>query len=851
MQWRIELLGGLRVTREGQVVTRLESSRSVALLARLALAPHRRHPREELAALLWPEADTATGLARLRHTLSSLRRSLVPAELSGEAFFVADRQSVLVRAEALDCDVLAFEQALQLRDFSRARALYQGELLPGLYDDWLCDERTRLAALAERLPELPARPPEPLPPAPAIAPLPRAALPAYLSGFYGREHEQETLRTLLQERRLVTLLGPGGIGKTRLATELAHQLAPHRALVGFVGLAECFDPAQLPDRIRAALGLTGEEHAALEQLVPFCQGRPGLLVLDNLEQLVVGGVVEVVEQLLHALPTTTFLVTSRQVLGVPGEQVFPLEPLPLEWSRALFLDRARTARPDFTLSESNRESLERICARLEGLPLALELAASRIRSVGLREMQAELERSLRLLTRPEKRKLTRHGSLHAALEWSWHLLAPAQQRFLARLSVFQGGWSAAAAAQVCEQSDAEERLAALVDASLVQRTETPAGTSRFRLLEPLRAFVEEQLPLEERAQTAARHRAYFARQATPDDSANVVAALESACAAGEGEIAYPLFCSQANGALASLGAPLALALGEQVLALAAPTRTEHLLALGHTVAAADTCGQTERARTLAAEALTQAGMEPQLRAIALSIQGQLAISNYDPPTETIPLLQEALPLAEQAGDRATQATLYRRLGILLLRSRQLDAARACFEHSEAGFQALGDAAGARYALANRAHVLGELGDPEGALALYTLCLQRAVTGDDLLHQSKLLLNIGSLQAGLGRWDDALESGRACIRHCQAVGNLRTLAFALWNLPEPLLHTGQTETASVLLAFAEAFWLARFGFLTADDRTYRDQLDAACGTTEGQRLVGRTLTLPEAITLALR
>lgn len=849
MRWRVELLGELRVICDEQVVTHFESRKVVALLARFALQPQRVHTREELADLLWPETDRETGLARLRHALSSLRRTLVPTDLTGESFFVADRQSVRVRPEALHCDVRDVESAIRQRKWAEAKRLYQGELLPGFYDDWLCDERERLAALMESLPESAE-------PTPSVVPLAlgtqQCLLPGYLTRFLGREAEREQLAQLVSQCRLLTLLGPGGIGKTRLAVELAQQLSTSYAVVAFVALAECFDANQILDRVRAALQLAGGERSALEQLVPFLYERPTLLVLDNLEQLLESGGGEAIEQLLLAAPSLTCVVTSRQVLGIAGEQAFPVSPLAADPSLALFLDRARAARPDFALSERNRDALTDLCEKLEGVPLALELAASRIRSLTPSEMQSQLEQSLRLLVRPPigSQKNARHASLHAAIAWSWRLLPAHQQAFFAQLSVFRGGWTAAAAQRVCEVSDAQERLTALTDASLVWSNESPRGESRYHLLELIRTFATEQLPEELVEATRARHRAHFAEHASEEDAANVLAALESACRSHDAACAYRIFQTQATGALALLGAPRALLIGQEVLALPALTPRARLIALSHAVGFADTSGEIQVAQALSKEALAVAGQVPELRAIALSIQGQLAVSSYTSPDETIPLLREALALTSVSGDTTTRATILRRLGILLLRSKVLDEASTCFELSEQLFTSMGDVAGARYALANRAHILGEQGRERESLALYQICLTRARELGDRLHQSKLLLNIGSLQAGLGLWELALESAQACIQVCQQIGNLRTLAFAFWNLPEPLLHLGRPEAAAQLMAFAETFWITRFGPLSAEDVEYRDRILTGTGAAAAQLEQGRHLSLSEALALAL-
>lgn len=833
--WRAAFLGRLELRRGDVRIERFRSVKIAALLGALARQPGRQFSRDELLATFWPDDDVEAARNSLRVALSHLR------SLLGEGVLETTRIHVRLIPGALVTDVGSFEAAARAQLWREARSIYSGPYLPGLYDDATVAERERLEALSDRVREKAERLPD-------VSPSVRPTLPGYLTRFLLREPERDRLATLLRERRLITILGPGGIGKTRLATELAGALSPEYSLVAFVALEECFDASQLLERVRRALPLAGIDRSARELLTSFLLDRPTLLVLDNLEQLIESGAAEAIEELLYALPLLQCVVTSRRQLGIEGEQLFPLEPLSVEKSLELFLERARAVRPDFAIASENRASALALCRRLDGIPLAIELAASRIGSLTVGEIAEQLETSLRVLARP--RKVARQASVHGAIAWSWRLLAPHLQAFLARLSIFRGGWTLSAATVVCEREDARECLDALCEASLGVREEDSAGEARYRLLELIRAFAAEQLPDYLRAETSARHRNYFAKDGTDNDAENIQAALESAAADGDAACAYALFLAYGQGILMSLGVSAALAAGRMVLAMPAPTPRERLVALSLVVQLADTAGDSGLARSLSEEALTAASDDPNLRSIALSIQGQLAVAYYMPPAEAIPPLREALLLSTETDDAPTRATVLRRLGILLLRSKELAEAAECFTLSEKLFASVGDSSGARYALANLAHVLGAQGNLSGSLDLYQDCLSRARAEGDRLHQTKLLLNIGSLQAELARWADALATGRECLRLCHETGNSRTLAFAFWNLPEPLVRLGEQERAAVLMHFAEKFWLDRFEALTEDDVIYRAQILEATGATLESRERGRSLSLADALSLAL-
>ena len=416
--WRIELLGQLRASSGDLVITQFGSRKVAALLARLALYPKRAQAREELIDLLWPNTDLDTGRNRLRQALFALRRLLEPP--GAAQVLILDRSSVRLNPAAFSCDVAEFEVHVRARDGAAAQALYIGELLPGHYDEWIVDERSRLAALADRMvaptdgrtaettkPAAMAMPdPEPgmrLQPTETLRPDRQELLPAYVARFFGREAQIEQLGQMLKTHRLITLLGPGGSGKTRLAAEVARRRRQAYAVVAFVALAECSRPDELPARLRAALRLPDGQGDAVEQLKLYLHTRPTLLVLDNFEQLVAPGGAQVLEQLLQGLPELHLLVSSRRVLDVDGERSFDVPPLPLpdagddlaacaaNPSVALFVDRAQGARAGFHLNARNRGDIEALCAALEGVPLAIELAASHAHALSAADMRTQMD----------------------------------------------------------------------------------------------------------------------------------------------------------------------------------------------------------------------------------------------------------------------------------------------------------------------------------------------------------------------------------------------------------------------------------------------------------------------------
>ncbi len=293
---------------------------------------------------------------------------------------------------------------------------------------------------------------------------PRAGLPAQLTSFVGRVDELAWLAGA-RENRLVTLVGPGGTGKTRLAVEAARGRD-----ACFVDLSPVTDGALVPHALLGALGVRESGFAAtandpVRRLVAALDG-PALLVLDNCEQ-VVGDVAVRVRTLLAACPGLSVIATSREPLGLTGETLLPLSPLGTDAVR-LFADRAAAVRPGFTITDENRDVVAGICAALDGLPLAVELAAARLRQFTVEELARRLTEHgpFRLLSRGDRTAAERHRTLRAVVAWSWDLLTHEEQRVAARFSVFAGGATLAAVESVCGTTD--DVLADLVDRSIFE-----------------------------------------------------------------------------------------------------------------------------------------------------------------------------------------------------------------------------------------------------------------------------------------------------------------------------------------------------------------------------------------------
>ncbi|MGW7189400.1 ATP-binding protein, partial [Streptomyces sp. NPDC054838] len=484
-----------------------------------------------LACLPGPAAESA----RWEAVRTDARRGRLAAALAlGQAERVLPELGALCAEQPLDEP----SQALRiraLRDAGRpaeALAAYD-EVRRDLADRLGTDPGPALRALHAELLTPVEAPPAPGPAATAAAgaapgpPPLRGNLRSRLTTFVGREEDIRAIGDDLARARLVTLLGPGGAGKTRLSQEAA-EARPADGWpdgVWLVELAPVDDPEDVPEVVLTALGaretklrgaaaeelraLTDRNDDPLERLVDHCARRRLLLLLDNCEH-VVEAAAGLAEELLARCPGVRILATSREPLGVPGETLRPVEPLPDPVALRLLADRGAAARPGFRV-EDDPDAAAEICRRLDGLPLAIELAAARLRLLTARQIADRLDDRFRLLTSGSRTVLPRQQTLRAVVDWSWDLLDASERAVLGRLSVFAGGCDLAAAEAVCSDggdpdgaapgagpavrdgADVLFCLGSLVDKSLVVAAPGPGGDMRYRLLETVAEYAAERL----------------------------------------------------------------------------------------------------------------------------------------------------------------------------------------------------------------------------------------------------------------------------------------------------------------------------------------------------------------------
>ncbi|MGE5117918.1 MAG: ATP-binding protein [Betaproteobacteria bacterium] len=890
--WQVQLLGGLRATRDATVLAHFPSRAVAMLLARLALEPRRRHAREELIERLWPGVDVEVGRNRLRQALSTLRRLLEPPGDVPGSVLVADRHSISVHEGVLDSDVERFERHLRHGELARALDDYRGELLPGFYDDWIDNERLRLASLADtarsRGSEVATMHPYALDAAPALPSMPatRAApvrnLPAFVGVFFGREDEQHQVLEALADARLVTLCGLGGCGKTRLAVEAACVAAGFDT-VAFAALAECREPSQIGERIRAALRMQAAAGDGLAQLAAFLADRDVLLVLDNFEQLVSAGGADLVVDLLARLPRLRCLVTSRRALDVAGERGIVLGPLPLPApdmdpgsaartpSLALFIDRARGARPDFALTARNAPALIRLARALEGLPLAIEIAASRVRSYSPDEMCVALGRRFELLARQGRvRWHGRHASLQAAIAWSWQLLDPAQQRLLAALSVFRGGFTVAAVEAVCATPEAALQLDALVGDSLLRADIDTPGATRFTMLETIREFAHERLDAASARELRRRHRDQalgLARRcagaATVIDVElpNLQQAMASAVEDDEPRTALAIALAlRAHWETRGLPAAAARLLHE---AQARCTGDDAQLAdaLELLAAMAFQAGDSGRAGDYVGRALRCAGGDPRVRGATLVTRARIEWEREQRPEAVLAMLDEALALARAGSLPRLEADALRAWATIVQRHGAADAdqgqAAELFAQAEALYRRAGEATWAYRALLARAGCLIAVEQFAPAEPLLDACEAHFGAAGATVDLMVLANMRGFLESGRAQWGAALAAGRRCLGLAWQGHAHLWLAMALWNLPQPLAALGAIEPALRLKAFAARFWVRHIGVLSTDDLASCDSVRASGEQRLGAARcavlwdAGEQMALADAVALALQ
>ncbi|HLJ78016.1 MAG TPA: tetratricopeptide repeat protein [Acidobacteriaceae bacterium] len=556
--------------------------------------------------------------------------------------------------------------------------------------------------------------------------------------------------------RLITLSGPGGTGKTRLALEVAERLSEsYHGAVWFVGLGDLADSSLIGGAILDALRVPrSPQRDAVDQVVETLAHQPSLLVLDNYEHLVDDGAV-LVRTLLGRVPSLTVLVTSRKLLGLAGEQEFAVSPLStpnggetaeqlsLYDSVALFVDRAQSAMPHFQVTTHNAPAVAELCQRLEGIPLALELAAARALVLTPTQMLSQLEQRFEFLVSRKRDATERHRTLQAAVDWSYRLLSPELQRSFARLSVFRGGWTVEAAEAVCEEPLALDYLAQLRECSLVL-TDEAGSEMRFRMLETLREYASERLSAADQGAVQQRHRDYFLRLA--EEAKEKLIGPDQGVSLNKLEVEHDnlrlalTFCvEEPKGA--ETGLRLSAALWkfwetrghlregqERLIALLSlPLAQEHTNARAAALNAAGVLcrrqGDYAAAQALHEESLAISRELGDLQGIANSLNdlGSVARAKSD-YISARSLHEEGLDLFRKLGDRPGIAACLNNLGNVAKDQCDYSNARSLFEESLAIQRQLGNRHAIATSLGNLGIVAEKVSDYASARSLYGQCL---------------------------------------------------------------------------------------------------------------------------------
>jgi predicted ATPase/DNA-binding SARP family transcriptional activator len=653
-----------------------------------------------------------------------------------------------------------------------------------------------------------------VPPArPGAAP---SNLPASLSTFVGRTREVEEVTVLVGLHRLVTLTGVGGVGKTRLAIEVARRrLAEHPDGTYFVDLAPIADASHVTSAVATALGVQQQpRQSPTETLVAFLRQREVLLILDNCEHLL-DAVAELAAALLEEAPKLRILATSREVLGVDGEADVAVPPMALvavnetgDETRSeavqLFLERVDAARPGFVPDAEALAIAAQICRDLDGLPLALELAASRARALSIADIGRHLEDRFRFLVSWRRVSAARHRTLREAMDWSYALLAPAERDLLARIAVFPGGFTLDAAEAISEESAATlDGLQRLVEASLVI-VDTAVAPTRYRLLETVRQYGLDQLgDRRDRAEASL--------------TAWVLALVTSAIPDSTKPIppdAYERFDREMD----NIRAALRFA--------AADPDPEVELTIGSLIWRYWWVrGLLREGRAVSEGAIQRRGTVrtvPGARTLRAAASLAWAMGDFD---EARAMGRRALQLAEEIGDVTEQMSANNVLAVIARSKDEFTRAAAHFERAIELAEADDNVELVNMYRGNLGSVYIDLERHDEARALFEAVLEYRAPLGPSEHAAVTHLNLGQLELQVGQLDIAEGHFTAALEGFQFVGFKARMANAMQGLAAVEARTGRAEAAARRLGGAAAV-IGGTGWATGDSPLERAAVEAA-------------------------
>jgi predicted ATPase/DNA-binding XRE family transcriptional regulator len=705
----------------------------------------------------------------------------------------------------------------------------------------------------------------------AAGEMPPNNLPAQVTSFVGRESELTELKRLLRATRLLTLTGSGGSGKTRLALQAASDLlGDYPQGVWVVDLAPLTHPELVPHAVAALLGARQEPGRELyETLASTLRQSHLLLMLDNCEHLVTA-CAQLVDALIHSCPQLNILATSREALGVAGETTWRVPPLRAADPRhlpeldaltqyeavRLFVDRAVAVQPGFGVTNQNAPAVAQICYRLDGIPLAIELAAARARVLTPEQISERLDNRFHLLTGGHRMSLPRQRTLRALVDWSHDLLSAEEKVLFRRLSVFRGGWTLDAAEAVCAGESLEtwqilDLLSSLVDKSLVLADEQPDGRMRYRMLETLREYGHDQLRhAAEEVILRDRHRDWFtglAETAEPElwkaeqetwlqrlevEHDNLRAALDWSAARGAHTLTE---VEHFSGTASSSLEPIQTHATEAGLRLAA--------ALGRFWCLR---GYLAEGRARLETHLELAPSATPVRSRALSAAAVLALFQGD-YTRLREFATEALAISELVKDRFGRAMALL-VGEVSAHVVDRDEARAkvLAEDCLRLWTELGNDVAYAYAEYTLAEITWTEGDHSQAVTLMHDALARALKGDDRFIAGVFRARLAHLMLLRGDVQEALALEQENLRDRWARGDRWGIAESLTAIAWAEVRIGAPERATMLLAAGEILWSSAGGALLhqyADEHKHARQaaIDAlgpevfAEAWAEGQRL----------------
>jgi non-specific serine/threonine protein kinase len=682
--------------------------------------------------------------------------------------------------------------------------------------------------------------------------------PKPLTSFVGRERELADCRSLLGETRLLTLTGVGGCGKSRLMLRVAEGLvAEHPDGVWFLDLAPLSDPLRVPEALVAALGVQEEAGRKLtDTLADHLRDKRALILLDNCEQML-GASAEVAASLLQGCAQVRIVATSREAMAIPGELTYQVPSMPLpdpagpagveaigrSDSVRLFVERAALVRPNFQLDAQNAPVVAEICRRLDGIPLAIELAAARLKVLATDEIRVRLDDMFRLLTGGSRATLPRHQTLRATIQWSYDLLSPAEQELLRNLSVFAGGWTLEAATAVSggDQDEFEvlDALARLVDKSLVVVAVEGADTrkSRYRFLETVRQYALEKLNEAGQGQGARdRHLAYFLGLAS------------NAQLTGPQQIRWlSLLEAEHENLLGALSWCLNMDEGAEPGLRLCGALWRFWNVRGHLTLGREMLDKALRRDGAARPSLAKFDCLRGASSLALD-QGDLAVSRSH--------AEHALTVAREIGDQQAVAQALNGLGMVASSAGEYPAARDFYEQSLTSAKEAGYDRGVAVAYNNLADVFMILGDYKAALPLLEEALVIQRRRGDHASQRVALINLAVLSTRTGDTRKARAYFVASLRLLRELGSRLMGAQSFESIVELALVLGEVAHVTRLCGAAEAIRQATGVTMNGDERRVHDRVIAAARAELGDERFaaleaeGRAMSFEGAVNYAL-